>query len=283
MSVLGGISAGVNIAQGLFNMGSQAWQNHKNQENMEETWRREDSAVQRRAADLEAAGLSRTLAAGSAASSSAPIRMEAPQLKLDPLQAKQQAEMNEFQKMSMEKQLMSMDAQISRTRQQEALDKAQEDKVRQDIAWNDQFNPEKLTEKQLKNQFNNETFQNRVDTVAANKNIAELKTAVMNAEIKLKEKLGARADAQSILDGVDKAVKIAQEARLKQLTEIQKERWEREKIPGGIYETNEEMLATKLVMLQIELENIMEKEGVKGYLSDKIKQGWKWFWTGKSK
>lgn len=40
-------------------------------ENRDETWAREDSAVQRRAADLEAAGLSKTLAAGSAATSTA--------------------------------------------------------------------------------------------------------------------------------------------------------------------------------------------------------------------
>lgn len=69
------------------------WQNRKiNKENLElqkdtqewnkeaqqTTWAREDNAVQRRAAGLKAAGLSQTLAAGGAASSSGPIRLESP-------------------------------------------------------------------------------------------------------------------------------------------------------------------------------------------------------------
>lgn len=66
---------GLQGAMGLANLGWQREANEKNEALMREAWAREDSATQRRAADLAAAGLSKTLAAGSAAGSMAPIQV----------------------------------------------------------------------------------------------------------------------------------------------------------------------------------------------------------------
>lgn len=67
----------------FLNTGLQAGATVLNQVNQRKAWQREDTAVQRRVRDLKKAGLSPTLAAGSAASSSGPIRIEAPQFKRD--------------------------------------------------------------------------------------------------------------------------------------------------------------------------------------------------------
>lgn len=52
----------------------------------QETWKREDNAVQRRVADLRAAGLSPVLAAGSSAQAGSPTKID-PQVSEDPVQS----------------------------------------------------------------------------------------------------------------------------------------------------------------------------------------------------
>lgn len=62
------------------NIAFQKEANAQNEALMREAWSRDDSAVLRRAQDLQRAGLSKTLAAGSAAAASSPVKLEAPRV-----------------------------------------------------------------------------------------------------------------------------------------------------------------------------------------------------------
>lgn len=79
MDILNPVGAVADIGLGIGNLVMQNKNLNYQKSMQQQAWAREDNATQRRVADLKAAGLSPTLAAGSAAQASAPIQTHAPQ------------------------------------------------------------------------------------------------------------------------------------------------------------------------------------------------------------
>ena len=117
-AALGGAAVGSNLLTGYLNYQNQKDTLHWQKDLQRDIFAREDNSIQRRVADLKAAGLSPVLAAGQGAGTGGTVSVTPPQLNIGD---------NAMVAMN----LMKQDADISATRAQEAYTKLQQQRAEQ--------------------------------------------------------------------------------------------------------------------------------------------------------
>lgn len=189
MSVLAAIGAGLGIGKlitdivvGNKNERLEKEKFEYDKELQQQIFSREDNAVQRSAADFEAAGLSKTLAAGNSARAGAVVSTSAPQFRQD-------LKFDQVEKVlgikAGEIAVKQGQENISKTQEENKYIKLQQDKIIEDTRFMKEMNPLRKEEQTFSNLFADRTLEIRVKQVRETAN----QTVIRNENIRLDNQL----------------------------------------------------------------------------------------------
>lgn len=192
-SIIGGI-------QGIKNLKFQKDVFTYQKELQNKMFRREDNAVQRKARDLELAGLSKTLAAGGGAQAGPVVKVDAPQADFSKM-SQGISQIAEAPVLAME--MMKMKQDVARTKAQNELIKAQAEKTKAETDFMSKMNPLKITEKEVDLMFKEQLTQEKLNNL-----IWKNESAIKNLDIiDLNKQLKELGVEKSELDIVAQQVK----------------------------------------------------------------------------